>query len=256
MASSRFDAPSAEPASARPRRAWHDPDFVARYAERRQALLPLVELQEDVVRELVKAHDRPIASFLDLGAGAGAMTKLMLGCRPGSRAVLVDFSAPMLARARAGLAGGCRFVEADLSAPSWRARLPARRYDAVVSGLAIHHLRAERKRELFGELLATLEPGGIFVNMDYVATVGPLHRLFDRRMHANAVRAEHEGGGHRAGDEIHLDDGEDRPDGIEDQLRWLRGAGFEQVEVHFKWAEAAIFGGIRPPPGCDGRDDA
>jgi len=28
--------------------------------------------------------------------------------------------------------------------------------------------------------------------------------------------------------------------------RWLLDAGFEDVEVHFNWAEAAIFGGTRP----------
>ena len=31
--------------------------------------------------------------------------------------------------------------------------------------------------------------------------------------------------------------------------RWLREAGFEQVEVHFKWAEAAVFGGAKPSEG-------
>jgi tRNA (cmo5U34)-methyltransferase len=236
--------------SASPQRAWQDPGFVAHYAERRGMLLPLISLQEDVIRELVERHDRSIASFLDVGAGAGAMTELMLGCRPDAEAVLVDFSELMLERARgcvAGLPGRCQFVEGDLSGPSWQAGLPPRCYDAIVSGLAIHHLNSARKRELFGELLALLEPGGIFVNMDYVEIVGPLRRLFDKQMHANAVRAERENGGRRGGDEIRLDDGEDRPDGIEDQLRWLREAGFEQVETHFKWAEAAIFGGIRPP---------
>jgi hypothetical protein len=33
---------------------------------------------------------------------------------------------------------------------------------------------------------------------------------------------------------------------VDDQLRWLREAGFEQAEVHFKWAEGAVFGGVRP----------
>jgi tRNA (cmo5U34)-methyltransferase len=231
-----------------PQRAWQDPDFVTHFAERRQGLLPLIELQEDVIRELVEGHDHSIASFLDLGAGAGAMTELVLRCCPGSEAALVDFSELMLERARASLAhlpGRCQFYEGDLSGSPWRTNLPDRRYDAVVSGLAIHHLSSERKRELFGELISLLEPGGIFVNMDYVKIVGPLRRLFDKQMHANAVRAERENGSCRSKDEIHLDDGEDRPDGIEDQLCWMRHAGFEQVEVHFKWAEAAIFGGIR-----------
>jgi tRNA (cmo5U34)-methyltransferase len=124
--------------------------------------------------------------------------------------------------------------------------LPSRRYDAIVSGLAIHHIPPERKRALFAECFALLEPGGMFVNMDYIAIDGPLRGLFDEQMLANAVRAERASGGTRHEHEVDLEDDDDRPDTILDQLAWLRDAGFEQTEVHFKWAEAAIYGGARP----------
>jgi hypothetical protein len=87
----------------------------------------------------------------------------------------------------------------------------------------------------------------MFVNMDYVAIDGPLRGLFDEEMHAAAVRAERESGGTHPEHDLDLEDDDDRPDTVEDQLRWLRDAGFEQVEVHFKWAEAAVYGGARPP---------
>ncbi len=124
--------------------------------------------------------------------------------------------------------------------------MPDASYDAIVSGLAIHHLPTERKRGLFAEAFALLAPGGMFINMDYVAIDGPLQGLFDERMLENAVRAERAAGGTRHEHELDLEDDDDRPDTVEDQLRWLRDAGFEQVEVHFKWAEAAVFGGTRP----------
>ena len=227
---------------------WHDQGFATHFAERRRQLLPLIDLQEDVIRRLLDGYGREIGSFLDLGAGAGAMSELVFASQPGAEGVLVDFSEHMLARARLELsrwAGRWRLAHADLSAASWRAAVPGARYDAVVSGLAVHHLSSQRKRELFHELFALLDDGGILILMDYVAVVGPLRRSFDKLMHANAVRAERDCGGTRTGAEIDLDDGEDKPDPLEDQLRWLRAAGFEQVEVHFKWAEAAIFGGVR-----------
>ena len=140
-------------------------------------------------------------------------------------------------------------MRGDLNDPSWQRALPAGRYDAVVSGLAIHHIPAERKRALFAEAFELLEPGGIFVNMDYVSIEGPLQGLFDEQMRANAVEHEHASGGTRSADEVDVEDDDDRPDTVEDQLRWLREAGFEQVEVHFKWAEAAIYGGSRPAKG-------
>ena len=180
------------------------------------------------------------------------MSELLLsgrGAGSESQGVLVDFSEPMLARAGvnlAGYAGRWQAVAGDLSDPAWRDALPGGSYDAIVSGLAIHHLPAERKRALFAESFALLEPGAMFVNMDYVAIDGPLQGLFDEQMLANAVRAERESGGTRHEHEVDLEDDDDRPDTVEDQVRWLRDAGFEQVEVHFKWAEAAIFGGVRP----------
>jgi SAM-dependent methyltransferase len=227
---------------------WQREGLAASFAERRSILIPLLDVQEDVFRHLLARHPRPVARFLDVGCGAGAMSELLLGSLPASEGVLVDFSEPMLARAAvalAGYAGRWQAVSADLNDPAWRGALPAGRYDAIVSGLAIHHLPSERKRTLFAELLALLEPGGMFVNIDYVAVDGPLRGLFDEEMLAAAARAERESGGARHEHEVDLEDDDDRPDTVEDQLRWLREAGFEQVEVHFKWAEAAVYGGAK-----------
>jgi tRNA (cmo5U34)-methyltransferase len=228
---------------------WQREELAASFAERRRILIPLLEVQEEVVRHLLARHGRPIARFLDVGCGAGGMSEVVLGSRPGSEGVLVDFSEPMLERVAvqlAGYAGRWQAVSGDLNDPGWRDGLSAGRFDAIVSGLAIHHLPSDRKRTLFVELLDLLEPGGIFVNMDYVAIDGPLSGLFDEEMLAAAVRAERESGGTHSAHEVDLQDDDDRPDSVEDQLRWLREAGFEQVEVHFKWAEAAVFGGARP----------
>jgi SAM-dependent methyltransferase len=212
-------------------------------------MLPMLDVQEDVIRRLLSRVERPIERFLDLGCGTGAMSELVLAADGAAEAVMVDFSEPMLARVGVTLGaypGRWQVVQGDLNDSAWRELLPVQRYDAVVSGLAIHHLPAERKRALFAEVLELLQPGGIFVNMDYVTIDGPLRGLFDEEMLAGAVRAEHESGGARTEAELDLGDDDDRPDTVEDQLRWLRDARFQQVEVHFKWAEAAIYGGMRP----------
>jgi len=228
---------------------WQREGLAASFAERRRILIPLLDLQEELLRSLLARHERPVVRFLDLGCGDGAISELVLSSHPESEGVLVDFSEPMLERAGvqlAGYAGRWRAISGDLNSPAWRDVLPPGRYDAIVSGLAIHHLPSERKRTLFSELLALLESGGMFVNMDYVAIDGPLRGLFDEEMHAAAMRAERESGGTHCEHEVDLEDDDDRPDTVEDQLRWLRDAGFEQVEVHFKWAEAAVYGGVSP----------
>jgi hypothetical protein len=103
---------------------------------------------------------------------------------------------------------------------------------------------------LIGHLRELLEPGAMFVNMDFVAIAGPLAGLFDEQMVANAITAEHAHHGARSDEQVEqelLADGDDdQPDTIQEQLQWLADAGFAQPEVHFKWAEAAVLGGIRP----------
>jgi SAM-dependent methyltransferase len=228
---------------------WQRSELVSSYLDRREILLPLLDLQEDVITRLLERHPRVLTRFLDLGAGDGAMSALVYGSSPGAHGVLVDHSEPMLARAGERL-GGSAFsweaIRADLASPDWREQLPPGRFDLVVSGLAIHHLPAARKRELFAELYGLLEPGGLFVNMDYVTVAGPLRGLFDEDMRAKALHAEHAHGGSRSAEEVDLEDDHDLPDPVLEQLQWLREAGFADTEIHFKWAEAAIFGGTRP----------
>jgi tRNA (cmo5U34)-methyltransferase len=227
--------------------AWQRADIAAEFLQTRQRVLPLIDVQEELVRLLFERRGRPVATLLDLGSGDGAMTELMRTVAPEASAVLVDFSEPMLARAESRLgAGGWQAVQADLSSAGWERSLPVATFDAAVSSYAIHHLSTERKRALFVEIHELLAPGGMFVNMDVVQLVGPLAGLFDERIAAAHAELAHHHGSTGSGEDTFEDSAEDRPDPLEDQLAWLREAGFEQVEVHFKWAEGAIFGAIKP----------
>jgi tRNA (cmo5U34)-methyltransferase len=236
--------------------AWQKEELVGEFLDQRAVLLPLLDVQEDLVRAAFTRHGRAIGRFIDVGSGDGASSELLLdldGVGSRSQAVLVDFSEPMLARAGRRLARfGERWqsVRGDLREPSWHQSLPAGTFDAAVSSYAIHHLTSERKRALFGELFEKLAPGAMFVNMDVVSIGGPLQGMFDEQMVANAVAAEHVHGGERSHEQIErellADEDEDRPDPLDAQLQWLGDAGFEQVEVHFKWAEGVVYGGMRP----------
>ncbi len=232
--------------------AWREQELVSSYLDRRHILLPLIDVQEDLIERLLSRYEHPVGRFLDLGCGDGAMSELVLRCAPAASAVLVDFSEPMLDRVPARLdpvaAGRWASVRADLSAPGWLEAVPEGPYDAVVSGMAIHHLPAQRKRTLYAEAFGLLAPGGLFLNMDYVAVEGPLEGVFDEEMHAKAAAHSHHQHPEPGEDPIvdDLDGDEDQPDSVLEQLGWLREAGFTAAEVHFKWAEAAVFGALRP----------
>jgi tRNA (cmo5U34)-methyltransferase len=230
---------------------WQQADLAASFLQRRGEFVPMLDVQEDLVARLLQRHGRAIARFLDLGCGDGALTQLVMDAYASAEGVLLDFSEPMLKRAGERLqrlGGRGTLVRADLNDPTWTQQLPGGRYDAIVSGLAIHHLPADRKRGLFAELFGLLAAGGVFVNMDYVLVEGPLQGLFDEKK-MDALQADRQAAGAERLEEVIVDeDDDDRPDLAQAQVQWLAEAGFEHAEVQFKWAEAAVMAGFKPDP--------
>jgi tRNA (cmo5U34)-methyltransferase len=176
---------------------------------------------------LLEALPERVERVLDLGTGDGRMLALVGDGRERLAGVGVDSSRPMLERARERFAADER-VELRLHDLNERLAFPEP-FDAVVSGLAIHHLDDERKRTIFGEVYRLLAPGGVFVNLDLVTSSSARqHERF-----RSAIGRPH-------------DDPTDRLAGLGEQLEWLCEAGFEEVDCHFKWLELALMVAVRP----------
>jgi tRNA (cmo5U34)-methyltransferase len=199
---------------------WSDPARVAEYLSR--------EIPHRLTAEqmLLEALPSPVERFLDLGSGDGRMVALVRSRHPEARAVGLDASEPMLTRAAERFAAD---PLVELHAHELGLPLPVEGpFDAVVSGLAIHHLEDERKRVLFGEVQALLTPGGTFANLDLVSPPSPrIHERFRREID----RTE--------------DDPSDRLADLSEQLGWLCNAGFSEVDCHFKWLELALLVALR-----------
>jgi SAM-dependent methyltransferase len=175
---------------------------------------------------------------LDLGAGTGLFSALILERFPQAELQLVDASTDMLDRARERFRGNpaVRFRIADLASFSLDGP-----WDAIASALAIHHLEDEAKRDLFSRIRAALRPGGIFVNAEQVLGPTPeAEALYVRHWHED-IRA--------LGvpeDEIALAAERmafDRCASVEDQLAWMRQAGLREVDCGFKsWRFAVLSG--------------
>jgi tRNA (cmo5U34)-methyltransferase len=204
---------------------WSDPRHVERYLARAGGT-PLRVDGDSTLLELIPPSTLRI---LDLGTGDGRLLGLLLDRLSAARGVGLDDSPLMLEAARARFADEPRaeLVEHDLAHPL--ANLG--RFDVVVSSLAIHHLDDARKRSVYAEAFALLEPGGVFANFDHVAS--PSRRLYLEFFAAIDEPLEHE-------------DPSDRLLDIETQLRWLREIGFEDVDCHWKWRELALLAAVRP----------
>ena len=152
------------------------------------------ELQDAVVAATAGPHATRV---LELGTGSGETALRLRALHPATDWIGIDASEAMLARARE------RLPHADLRPQRLEDELPEGPFDLVVSALAVHHLDGAGKRDLFSRVARVLEPGGLFVLGDVVVPPpgqeGP----------------------------IEIDWEMDVPDTVEDQLAWLREAGFE-----------------------------
>lgn len=179
---------------------------------------------------------------LDLGAGTGLLSMLLAAAVPGVRLTLVDGAPGMLAVAAAHLTvRGVphRTVHADLAGP-----LPAGRYDAVVSALAVHHLDDSGKRALYRRAADALVPGGVFVNAEQVAGPTPaLDRRYDEVWTARITELGSDAEEIAAARQRMR---HDRPAPVPEQCRWLAEAGLVDVDCFFKEWRFAVFGGRRP----------
>jgi tRNA (cmo5U34)-methyltransferase len=174
------------------------------YLENMREDIPVFdELQEETARatEGVAAEQ-----ILELGVGTGMTAKRVLARHREARLVGIDESESMLAAAD---------VEGDLRVSRLEDPLPEGPFDLVVSCLAVHHLDAEGKRDLFRRIVAALRPGGRFVLADVIVP-------------------------ERAEDAVTpTTPGFDRPDRLDAQLDWLREAGFE-AEKTWSWKDLAV----------------
>jgi SAM-dependent methyltransferase len=232
-------------------RVWQETGVVNHYLEGVRAAIPLAQEQIDVMLRLMAAASRPMGNFLDLGCGDGVLAGAILGRFPGARGVLADFSAPMLeaARKRLGDRQGIQCLESDYGAENWTQQIAQwGPFDAVVSGFSIHHQPDVGKRKIYAEIHELLAPGGVFVNIEHVASPTKwLEHLSDElfvdhlhRLHPDEPRQE-------TADRFYY-----RPDKsanilapVELQCEWLREIGYSDVDCYLKIFELAVFGGVR-----------
>jgi len=207
------------------------------YDRQRRKLIPCFDDFYGMALSLVET-DNPAPEILDLGAGTGLFSGMVLQKYPNARLTLVDFSKKMLEKARERFRGTdrVRYVVGDYTGLDFP---PS--FDFVVSSLSIHHLTHEGKRRLFAKIYGWLKDGGVFVNADLVEGATPeVHRYFRRRwldyIRASGLTPEEiEAAIERRNMDLDAK--------LADQLRWMEEAGFRDVDCMYKYLDFGVFFG-------------
>jgi SAM-dependent methyltransferase len=205
---------------------WRSADHAINYLEKRSTIPRRSEAYE-VLLEILPSH---VDRVLDLGTGDGNVLELVLDARPGATGVGLDFQDEMLDRARARFAGraGVEIRKHDMDES-----LPADlgRFDVVVSSFAIHHLEPERQMALYGEVFDHLAPGGVFANVEHVAS---------------STARRHEEFLYAIGSSPEQDDPSNKLVPVATHLTGLNACGYADAECLWKWRELAVVTGTKP----------
>lgn len=178
---------------------------------------------------------------VDLGVGTGALAAACVQVRPDASVIGIDRDPAMLVAARSRLAGSppADLVEADfLDGP-----LPA--CDAFVACLSLHHVAtAGAKRAFYARCQRALGPSGILVSADCFPARDPRIAAHQREAWLSHLRrscTREEAESHFAawaGEDVYFP--------LEDELAWLREAGFGP-EVLWRMEGFAVIIAIAEP---------
>ncbi|MFC2056975.1 class I SAM-dependent methyltransferase [Chloroflexota bacterium] len=233
---------------------WYDPDhahdWTRRARAREEERLPRLKM----LAGFIPFERDEAISVLDIGAGYGLLSQVILEEFPRCQMVWHDFSEVMETYAHQHLErfeGRVHYVRSDLANPDWGRTLGGP-FHAVVSAIAIHDVHPQQRIPfIYREVFSMVKEGGCFLNSEYVGPSGPLtrklyhlHQLLSRQeqsrqrgIEKSLVELEEEW---RSRDMAHMQQAS-----LESQLPWLRQAGFDEVDCLWKDIGQAIIGGYR-----------
>ena len=210
------------------------------YDEHAELAIPkYMEMHKDLAR-LIKRYwaTQYRLRLLDLGAGTGKTTEIVLASYPNGTAFAVDKFPEMLRHAQVRLESfgdNVEYQRGDFMEMDFGLN-----YDVCVSALAIHHQDPAGKRYLFRKVFNSLSPRGLFLMIDWTRFADPdmQESAFDiaeahvRETLSRVPDVMREWVSHWR----HLN----IPDTVEDMCDWLREAGFVHAECVSRYYGMAL----------------
>lgn len=229
-------------------RSWNESDSQI-FIDQGQIYTPRRDELRDAFLDLIPAEPNDEFQVVELAPGAGWLSAAILGRFPNASILALDGSEEMLAETARALepfpnrweTGAIQLLDRD-----WRAQLPTG-LRAIVSSLAIHHLKGTAKRDLFADLHDHLAPGGALLIADLIEPASPAAlRHMARAWDVDVERQSLQLSGSPAPWEFFRDDHwniytwpdleMDFPSPLVDQIDWLRQTGYSRIDI--PWARA------------------
>lgn len=217
------------------------------YDRTRRQYIPCFDDFYGTALQLLPANRDAALHVLDLGAGTGLFASLARPLLPNARFTLCDISEAMLTQARKRFA---QDANVDYLIANYVDEALPGKVDVVISALSIHHTPHERLPFVFANVFNALNAGGIFINADQALGSTSHNEAAYERQWLAGVRAK---GCTEADIAIAQERKKaDKTAKMEQQLRWMRDAGFVNVDCWYKNYRFAVYSGSAPLPHGEG----
>lgn len=226
---------------------WKDPDTASNWSVDPTRNNPLRTEQLDIILDIIAAEYRTGSTIIDVGIGSGIVEEMLFRRVPNAQVLGIDSSEAMLELARVRLSNFSHqysIVVHDMRDIA-TLQLPQVSYNLAFSVQTIHNVEDEHKRETLAFIYRTLAPGGLFLLLDRIAVTTPslytvyksvwsrLNRVHGTSRMEGETYQEHVAQVRTRGD---------IPASLDQNLQWLREAGFEAACLHLH-GNRALFAG-------------
>jgi len=218
---------------------------------------------ERIYRFFVKKYDISSVRILDIGCGPGTLSLQLLDSIGDCKIIGVDSSKQMIELSKNRLEnyipGRYSSYISDFNTENFWIPKIDKKYDFIVSSLALHYLSDERREAFFKEIYDHLKENGVFIgcigNLSNVPVIREMEQIFKAEYaYKNKIQQVNDFGG--LGSLVSLDDSENFDTFLtksknrqkemninwrspKDYLMALKNAGFEKSEIVWhKWVKS------------------
>jgi tRNA (cmo5U34)-methyltransferase len=202
--------------------------FTARVDEYDNHMMNDVVGCKEGYKKMAELLPETVVDLLDLGCGTGLELDEIFKIHPNIKVTGVDLSKTMLGVLKQ------KHPNQDLTlinANYFDYDFGIERFDAAISFQTMHHFSHEQKIKLYSRVYSALKPGGKYIECDYMV----IEQKDEDYNFKESVRIRNE---------QNITDGEfyhyDTPCTIENQLKMLRRAKFEKVEMVWRLENTTI----------------
>jgi tRNA (cmo5U34)-methyltransferase len=207
------------------------------YDKDRKAIIPHFDIYYGTLVQLAQVENEN-PRILDLGAGTGLLTQLLWKKHPQARFQLVDMAPEMLNIAKNRFSGqeSFEYINEDYLKYDFDGL-----FDMIVSSLSIHHLNHSDIKSLYQKAYDHLNPGGLFLNADEV--IAP-NSHSEETYQENWLEVIQQANLEEDDKAVILERMKfDNPATLEDNINWLKEAGFKDVDVYYKYYNFVVLYG-------------